>query len=660
MFAGREALHSQGREIECSAREPKPKPVIAVGPRCDLSNAGLDFALGSGREPKVGSCVDADRSTAARLIPTAPAQSEGISASPPSGERDTNTHPPTSQRDFNRDLALAVRTALTGGAREDSPFNFSPDLDPLISHYTAKRGLDVQPAEGSGAQSKPEFVFPGESPAAAAGPRSNGSESELDGPVPFQSAPLTEHPAISSPTPVQSVYPLPKESLPWEGGAKSYSISTENSEPPRDFRSSGIPAGFYLNIENTIQAADHVIRLAQDAVHAAEPAHQHDEPAVGQHEPTLGLAARFRPAIALTLAIPLSAAIAWLIVVGPRPDKRTATPSPDAAAMLSEPSKPLDMASSDAGERDARIASASPDPEASTALGQPGHAAVEGGSGSAPPAVANEERVAPPIVSAVSIGAVAPSASPERVATDAPDVAQPPKPPGNGEVANVVGAPDRSMGMPSTVGTQNAAQARGEATSGKPTSITPVPSGGAAQMTAREPAGSPDTTSQNTTREMPQATFATAEPRTMTPVPSGGATQMATQEPVASPGTRSQSATRETPQPTSRRASSISPEEVRLSRQRGEALVSAGDIAAGRLLLQRAAQAHDAQAALVLAGTYDPSVLAKLAAPGVAADPVAARRWYETAKALGSDLASQRLDILAEWLTLDHASANPH
>jgi hypothetical protein len=76
-------------------------------------------------------------------------------------------------------------------------------------------------------------------------------------------------------------------------------------------------------------------------------------------------------------------------------------------------------------------------------------------------------------------------------------------------------------------------------------------------------------------------------------------------------------------------------------------------------LLQRAAQAHDAQAALVLAGTYDPTVLAKLAAPGVAADPATARRWYETAQALGSDLASQRLDILAEWLTLDRASANP-
>jgi hypothetical protein len=150
------------------------------------------------------------------------------------------------------------------------------------------------------------------------------------------------------------------------------------------------------------------------------------------------------------------------------------------------------------------------------------------------------------------------------------------------------------------------------------------------------------------------------EPTVIAPMPRSGAAEMAIEAPGGAPGQASQSPAGVAPQPTSVRASSISPEEIMRFRQRGEALVSAGDIAAGRLLLQRAAQAHDAQAALVLAGTYDPSVLAKLAAPGVAADPVAARRWYETAKALGSDLASQRLDILAEWLTLDHASANPH
>jgi TPR repeat protein len=73
-------------------------------------------------------------------------------------------------------------------------------------------------------------------------------------------------------------------------------------------------------------------------------------------------------------------------------------------------------------------------------------------------------------------------------------------------------------------------------------------------------------------------------------------------------------------------------------------------VSAGRLLLQRAAEAHDAQSALVLAGTYDPLALKRFGAFGVAADPVMARHWYEEAKALGSELASQRLDMLAEWL----------
>src|SRR5262249_17450986 len=110
--------------------------------------------------------------------------------------------------------------------------------------------------------------------------------------------------------------------------------------------------------------------------------------------------------------------------------------------------------------------------------------------------------------------------------------------------------------------------------------------------------------------------------------------------------------------PTSARASSPGPDEIRRLRERGEALVSAGDIAAGRLLLQRAALAHDIQAALVLAATYDPIVLAGFGSFGVAADPVMARHWYARARALGSELAWQRLDMLAEWLRAGRASSN--
>ena len=80
---------------------------------------------------------------------------------------------------------------------------------------------------------------------------------------------------------------------------------------------------------------------------------------------------------------------------------------------------------------------------------------------------------------------------------------------------------------------------------------------------------------------------------------------------------------------------------------RAKAFIAAGDIAGARVLLQRAVEANDAEAALVLGATYDPFVLRELNVFGVAADLVTARNWYEKAKELGSPDAPRRLDILA-------------
>ena len=57
---------------------------------------------------------------------------------------------------------------------------------------------------------------------------------------------------------------------------------------------------------------------------------------------------------------------------------------------------------------------------------------------------------------------------------------------------------------------------------------------------------------------------------------------------------------------------------------RAKSLLALGDIAAARLLLERAANAQDASAAFLLAQIYDPAVL------GVrdTTDPVMARDWY--------------------------------
>jgi BA14K-like protein len=81
--------------------------------------------------------------------------------------------------------------------------------------------------------------------------------------------------------------------------------------------------------------------------------------------------------------------------------------------------------------------------------------------------------------------------------------------------------------------------------------------------------------------------------------------------------------------------------------KRGEDLIRSGDLAAARLVLQRAAEANSAEAALTLAATYDPVILRKLRVYGFASDVGMARSWYEKAKEFGSAAASQRLEILA-------------
>jgi TPR repeat protein len=80
--------------------------------------------------------------------------------------------------------------------------------------------------------------------------------------------------------------------------------------------------------------------------------------------------------------------------------------------------------------------------------------------------------------------------------------------------------------------------------------------------------------------------------------------------------------------------------------KRGEDLIASGDFAAARLVLQRAAEAGDAHAALLLAGTYDPMMLEKLQVHGFAPDVNLARHWYEKADELGSRDATGRLKVL--------------
>jgi TPR repeat protein len=110
-------------------------------------------------------------------------------------------------------------------------------------------------------------------------------------------------------------------------------------------------------------------------------------------------------------------------------------------------------------------------------------------------------------------------------------------------------------------------------------------------------------------------------------------------------------------------------EEIERLVARGRQLIVAGDIPNARLVLQQAAEAGDASAALALGTTYDPIELEKLPRfidlatrpvattvplPPQAADPdsfpdiAMARIWYQKAKDLGSIEAVGRLQRLAD------------
>jgi hypothetical protein len=91
----------------------------------------------------------------------------------------------------------------------------------------------------------------------------------------------------------------------------------------------------------------------------------------------------------------------------------------------------------------------------------------------------------------------------------------------------------------------------------------------------------------------------------------------------------------------------LDPDAIATLLKHGEELIAAGDIAGARVLLRRAAEARDAQAALTLGATYDPVALQKLDVRGISPDIAVARSWYEKAKEFGSAEGQSRLELLA-------------
>jgi hypothetical protein len=87
----------------------------------------------------------------------------------------------------------------------------------------------------------------------------------------------------------------------------------------------------------------------------------------------------------------------------------------------------------------------------------------------------------------------------------------------------------------------------------------------------------------------------------------------------------------------------IDADELAALLKRAKGLIAIGDVAAARLLLERAADAQEPSAALLLAQTYDPAVLGTPDARSITSDPAMARIWYQKAARFGSTQAQQRL-----------------
>jgi TPR repeat protein len=79
---------------------------------------------------------------------------------------------------------------------------------------------------------------------------------------------------------------------------------------------------------------------------------------------------------------------------------------------------------------------------------------------------------------------------------------------------------------------------------------------------------------------------------------------------------------------------------------RGDALLSTGDLAAARLFYERAAEAGEAEAAIRLGETFDPTFLDHLHLRGIPGNVEAALTWYRRARDLGAAEAEVLLNSL--------------
>jgi len=79
---------------------------------------------------------------------------------------------------------------------------------------------------------------------------------------------------------------------------------------------------------------------------------------------------------------------------------------------------------------------------------------------------------------------------------------------------------------------------------------------------------------------------------------------------------------------------------------RGDELLTTGDIVSARLYYERAANAGNGHAAMLMGETFDPAFLGRAGVRGVRGDADAAAMWYRRARDLGDPDAARRFELL--------------
>ena len=167
----------------------------------------------------------------------------------------------------------------------------------------------------------------------------------------------------------------------------------------------------------------------------------------------------------------------------------------------------------------------------------------------------------------------------------------------------------------------------------------PQPEAAAPQQVAAQPANTEPTAAPDAaaTRRIPPPALASASP-SRDEITAAYQSALKSKVVAVEPAAQVAPVARELPS-----ARRIDPDELAALLKRAKGLLAIGDITAARLLLERAADAQEPEAALMLAGTYDPQVLGSRDMRSVTPDPAAARLWYQKAAQLGSADAKRRL-----------------